>query len=136
MGTLLWQLNDCWPVTSWSIIDYKGVKKAAWYAVKKAYSNHPEVYVETINKKNLIKHQPKFTIKRNGDNSISIQSSCDALYVYLYIEKTAINASDNYFNIKKGENKIITLENTVVTEEFMKELKVYSLNEFYWRNEK
>jgi hypothetical protein len=87
--------------------------------------------IETINKKDLIKHQPKFTVKRKSDNSISIQSSCDAQYVYLYTEKTAINASDNYFNIKKGENKIITLENTVVTEEFMKELKVYSLNEFY-----
>ena len=134
MGTLLWQLNDCWPVTSWSIIDYKGVKKAAWYAVKKAYSDHPELSIETINKKNLIKNQPKFTIKRKGDNSISIQSNCDAQYVYLYTEKTAMNASDNYFNIKKGENKIITFENTVVTEEFMKELKVYSLNEFYLRN--
>ncbi|MEI8052289.1 MAG: glycoside hydrolase family 2 protein [Bacteroidota bacterium] len=131
MGSLLWQLNDCWPVTSWSIIDYKGVKKAAWYAVKKVYSDHQELSIETINKKNLIKNQPKFTLKENGKNSISIQSNCDAQYVYLYTEKTAINASDNYFNIKKGEKKIITFENNAVTKELLKELKVYSLNEFY-----
>lgn len=38
-GTLLWQLNDCWPVTSWSIVDYSKKPKAGWYAVKKAYGN-------------------------------------------------------------------------------------------------
>jgi beta-galactosidase/beta-glucuronidase len=39
MGTLLWQLNDCWPVTSWSITDYSRQPKAAWYAVKQAYKD-------------------------------------------------------------------------------------------------
>lgn len=37
MGTLFWQLNDCWPVTSWSSIDYYGNKKAAYYQVKKSF---------------------------------------------------------------------------------------------------
>lgn len=34
-GALLWQLNDCWPVTSWSIIDYFLRKKPAYYAVRR-----------------------------------------------------------------------------------------------------
>lgn len=37
MGTMYWQLNDCWPVTSWSTIDYYGNWKAAHYQVKKSY---------------------------------------------------------------------------------------------------
>ncbi|HNB80853.1 MAG TPA: hypothetical protein PLP14_02075 [Chitinophagaceae bacterium] len=37
MGTLLWQFNDCWPVCSWSIVDYYGAKKKAYYEVKKAF---------------------------------------------------------------------------------------------------
>ncbi|KAK7525896.1 uncharacterized protein IWZ02DRAFT_474219 [Phyllosticta citriasiana] len=35
-GALVWQLNDCWPVTSWSIIDYFQRKKPAYYAMRRA----------------------------------------------------------------------------------------------------
>lgn len=38
MGTLYWQLNDCWPVASWSSTDYYRRWKALHYFVKKAYS--------------------------------------------------------------------------------------------------
>ncbi len=39
MGSLYWQLNDCWPVASWSSIDYYGHWKALHYFVKKAYND-------------------------------------------------------------------------------------------------
>jgi len=37
MGSLLWQLNDCYPGPSWSIMDFYGNKKKAYYAVKKGF---------------------------------------------------------------------------------------------------
>lgn len=49
MGTLYWQLNDCWPVASWSSVDYFGRYKALHWAAKKFYA---PVLVSAIQQKN------------------------------------------------------------------------------------
>ncbi|GAA3453254.1 glycoside hydrolase family 2 protein [Dactylosporangium matsuzakiense] len=38
MGTFVWQLNDCWPVTSWAAVDGAGRRKPLWYALRRAYA--------------------------------------------------------------------------------------------------
>lgn len=38
MGTLYWQLNDCWPVASWASIDYYGRWKALHYMAKQFFA--------------------------------------------------------------------------------------------------
>lgn len=37
-GAVLWQLNDCWPCVSWSLIDWDGVEKASYHAVRRAFA--------------------------------------------------------------------------------------------------
>ncbi len=39
MGTLYWQLNDCWPVISWSSVDYYNNWKALHYFVRDAFKD-------------------------------------------------------------------------------------------------
>ena len=52
MGTLFWQLNDCWPAISWSSIDYFGNWKALQYKAKKAFEN---VLISSVIENNTLK---------------------------------------------------------------------------------
>lgn len=52
MGTLYWQLNDCWPVVSWSSIDGLGNWKALHYKAKRAFEN---VLISTIKENDSLK---------------------------------------------------------------------------------
>lgn len=38
-GAIVWQLNDCWPVTSWAAVDGDGRRKPLWYALKHAFAD-------------------------------------------------------------------------------------------------
>ncbi len=38
MGTLYWQLNDCWPVASWSSLEYGGAWKLLHYFARRFYA--------------------------------------------------------------------------------------------------
>ena len=66
MGTLYWQLNDCWPVVSWSSMDYYGNWKAMHYFVKKSYA--PTLVAPYIEDK-------KFKIKVVSDRLVTEQAT-------------------------------------------------------------
>lgn len=60
MGSLYWQLNDCWPVTSWSSLDYQGHWKASHYQIKESFA-------------------PVFLAVTQNETGISIQGNTDTL---------------------------------------------------------
>ncbi|SCE29407.1 glycoside hydrolase family 2 protein [Streptomyces sp. PpalLS-921] len=39
MGSIVWQLNDCWPVISWAAVDGDGRRKPLWYALRQVYAD-------------------------------------------------------------------------------------------------
>ncbi len=38
-GSIVWQLNDCWPVTSWAAVDGDERPKPLWWALRAAYAD-------------------------------------------------------------------------------------------------
>ncbi|MGC4233996.1 MAG: phytase [Niabella sp.] len=109
MGTLVWQMNDAWPVCSWSIIDYRKNPKGGWYALKNVYNaNKPEP--DSLRPVQYMLTKPAFKIVLK-DNEVFISTNRDAKYVFVYTDKGPLTFSDNYFDLKAGENKSIRVEN-------------------------
>ncbi|MGB3337656.1 MAG: glycoside hydrolase family 2 protein [Devosia sp.] len=71
MGAIVWQLNDCWPVTSWAAVDGYGRLKPLWYALRAAYHPHlltiqrrgDGLHVFAVNERTLFWRGP-VTVKR------------------------------------------------------------------------
>ena len=127
MGTLLWQLNDCWPATSWSITDFSRAPKAAWFAVRESYRDDMMPVNDTVYPKKLLLLKPGFTILPEGDNTFSIQSNVDAKYVYINVGKGSEDISDNYFDLKAGEKKILSFSDRYFSPASAKSMKIISL---------
>jgi beta-mannosidase len=124
MGTLLWQYNDCWPVTSWSITDYSREPKAAWYAVREAYRDDIKPVTDSIYPKNIKLSKPQFTFL-NGGNNLLLGSGTMAKYLYLYTEDKTIHFFDNYFDMGPGERKPVRT-NRKLTEKDIEKIKIKS----------
>ena len=45
MGSLYWQLNDVWPVSSWSTVDYYNCYKASQYRIRNL---HSLIFIHTV----------------------------------------------------------------------------------------
>jgi beta-mannosidase len=101
MGSLFWQLNDCWPVTSWSGVDYYGNWKAFQYQVKRSFDpilvsineeeNQYKVYVvndESTSKKGKLELQLiDFGGKVLWSASSAIKMEENSGKVYFFIDK-------------------------------------------------
>lgn len=120
MGTMVWQLNDCWPGVTWSIIDYDKHPKGGYYALKQGYRDDIIIKRDTILPKDIALTKPRFTVSVK-DNQATIQSDRYAKYVYLYSSNEKLMFENNYFDLMPGEVKRIKYKGTV------KDIKVISL---------
>lgn len=127
MGTLLWQLNDCWPVTSWSITDYRRQPKAAWYAVKEAYRDDVLPVKDSVYPKDLKLQKPSFTLEPLGEGFFTITSNVDAKYVYLFQENGSFRVNENYFDLHAGKSKKLQLTNRYFSMKGVSNIKMKSL---------
>jgi beta-mannosidase len=104
MGSLYWQINDCWPVASWSSIDYYGRWKALHYTARNSFAQiliSPDISEDKI-KIYVVSDQQKDTeatlditaITFNGkkifNNSVSIKVKANSSECATTLEKQQI----------------------------------------------
>jgi beta-mannosidase len=102
MGSLYWQLNDCWPVASWSGIDYFGRWKALHYFVKKAFEETILVSFEEANHLNFYVISDKLT----DQNAVLKQTLIDFNGTILWQEEKNLEIPSNSSNLIQELNLI------------------------------
>lgn len=122
MGTLYWQLNDCWPAISWSSIDYFGNWKALQYKAKKAFENVLITYKE--NKFNIITYVVNDTFE--GLNGILNMKVIDFKGNEIWSNSQEISVDENTSQqVYSIPNVDIDRKNQVYITEFNGEKSLY-----------
>ncbi len=108
-GCIIWQLNDCWPVSSWSIIDYDIKPKLSYYFVKSAFQSEL-LYFQKSSKKVVLN-------LNNGNLKHELRKV--KIYLWDYKSNETENIIINLNSKKRISNGIIDfyeedLENKIV----------------------
>ena len=116
MGTLYWQLNDCWPVASWSSIDCYGNWKAMHYRARDLYADDADLqkwesYYQTypkdiqLDEGVQLKHELS---EEKGCLKVRLSSNGYARDVMVQtIPHIDGHFSDNYFDLDNGSCEIV-----------------------------
>ncbi|WP_322550828.1 beta-mannosidase [Flavobacterium psychraquaticum] len=125
MGTLYWQFNDCWPVTSWSSVDYFGNWKAFHYQAKRSFENillsvneENESYKVYLVNDNFEKYSDKLTLELLSFDGKLLWNSAGNIDV-------AENSSSIVFEIPKTDFSKFDLHQAVLNVHFKNESSNY-----------
>ncbi|MBG6237324.1 beta-mannosidase [Mycetocola sp. CAN_C7] len=72
-GSVVWQLNDVWPVISWAAVDYAGHRKPLWHALKHAFTDRLLTLQPRDGKPALVAHNDS-DVAWTGTVSVSRQA--------------------------------------------------------------
>lgn len=135
MGSLYWQLNDCWPVASWSSTDYYQRWKALQYYVKKGFS---QVLVSPYEEG--IKLKVGIVNDRLEDLTAELQLTLmdfdgNVVWQEASIVEVPANSSNDYFDVNKNEFRHKyrrQLKNLVLLTEIKQNGNVLSKNSYFF----
>ncbi len=133
MGSLYWQANDCWPVTSWSGIDYYGNWKPLQYYVMRAYA---PVLVSPYIQENRINVAVVSDLREEKNYTLKLEIMDfrgNICFSELKDIRVKPNASINFFSRPLSE--LISIQDTVnlfLNAKLMDGTKIISSNQLFF----
>ncbi len=111
MGTLYWQLNDCWPVASWSSIDYYGNWKALHYRAQALFADNVDLnkweQYYNVYPKDRTYPEPRYHSTFNIQHStleVTITAETDLYDVFIDTDPHIDgHFEQNFVDLKKGD---------------------------------
>jgi beta-mannosidase len=100
MGTLYWQINDCWPVASWSSIDYHHRWKALHYMAKQFYTPLLVSGVEDA---------AKGTVEIYVNSDLMDTAADELSWTVTDVRGSAISKGKEKMEIKRGSRRVNVL---------------------------
>lgn len=84
MGSLYWQMNDCWPVASWSGIDYYGRWKSLHYYARRSFK---DLLLSFQHRDNNVDLYFVSDLQRSEQGRLTVQSmTLDGEIIYTHVE--------------------------------------------------
>ena len=150
MGTLYWQLNDCWPVASWSSIDFYGNWKALHYRAQALFQAESGKWKEESEKwqeyysvypKERTYPEPKYTVSvDSGSPAITVTFTAETDLYDVYIDTDPHidgHFTRNFVDLKAGESLTTTLVPVDPKANVRNvKIKVRTLNDVYLHNKR
>lgn len=135
MGSLYWQINDCWPTMSWASVDYFGRWKASHYFVKNAYK--PMLVIPMKKENNLQIVVANDNLQNEPVSIILTLFNFDGsqLWTKEFSSEISANTSKSYFSIP--ENELLSKgpsDKMVLSARLVKNGKAESENLFYFKD--
>ena len=135
MGTLYWQLNDCWPAISWSSVDYYGNWKALHYHAKRFFK--PIIIVISEKKGRVL-----FNVV--NDQHQQVESNID-IQISTFKGSMLMRKSINYLVPNFSSNEVFSFEkneylngqknsNIFINAKIIKDKNVMSSNNYFFVN--
>ena len=130
MGTIYWQLNDCWPGPTWSSIDFLGNWKALHYKLKHLYKSVTVLeYIEELNREKYVLTSD-IPLEINVNYNVRVISE-DGTELLLKSDSVKLNQFDKLELLNDSELLKIQSTNVIVECEWTDEHQKWSKQRFY-----